>query len=183
MKKYMIAFLFLSLCLPTSLLASEAADKVLIVYYSQSGKNKQIAEHLHSKIQNSKIKQIKSTEQYSFGSLMVMHILREGLEIEPVSIDEFDTVIICTPIWLQMLALPTKVFIEESDFKGKKVYAFITCGGFYGFYGSLREWISEQNAEVKDVYVVKVGGKKDEAIKKEASDRLKNTDLFVKNAT
>ena len=45
---------------------------------------------------------------------------------------------------------------------------YITCGGFYGFYGSLRDWISEQNAEVKDVYVLKVGGKKDEDIKKEA---------------
>ena len=105
------------------------------------------------------------------------------MEIEPVNTDEFDTVIIRTPIWLQLLALPTKVFIEESDFKGKEVYVFITCGGFYGFYGSLRDWISEQNAEVKDVYVLKVGGKKDEDIKKEASDRLKNTDLLVKNRT
>jgi flavodoxin len=148
MEKHMIAFLFLSLCLPASLTAGEPSDKVLIVYYSQSGKNKQIVEHLNDQIQNSEIKQIKTTEQYSFGSLMIMHILREGLEIEPVNIDEFDTVIICTPIWLQMLALPTKVFIEESNFKGKEVYVFITCGGFYG---SLRDWISEQNAEVKDV--------------------------------
>ncbi len=177
----MIAFLFLSLCLPASLLASEAADKVLIVYYSQSGKNKQIAEHLHSKIQNSEIKQITTKEEMGFGSLILKHIVRGGMEIEPVNTDEFDTVIICTPIWLQMLALPTKVFIEESNLSGNDLYVYITCGGFYGFYGSLREWISEQNAEVKDVYVVKVGGKKDEEIKKEASDRLKNTDLFVKN--
>ena len=183
MKKYIMALLFLSLCIPAYLMAGETSDKVLIVYYSQSGKNKQIAEHLHSKIQNSEIKQIKTKEQISFGSLILKHIIRGGLEIEPVNTDEFDTVIICTPIWLQLLALPTKVFIEESDFKGKEVYVFITCGGFYGFYGSLRDWISEQNAEVKDVYVLKVGGKKDEDIKKEASDRLKNTDLLVKNRT
>ena len=178
MKKYIMALLFLPLCLPASLMAGETSDKVLIVYYSQSGKNKQIAEHLNTQIQNSEIKQIKTKEQISFGSLILKHIIRGGLEIEPVNIDEFDTVIICTPIWLQMLALPTKVFIEKSAFHGKEVYMFITCGGFYG---SLREWISKQNAEVKDVYVVKVGGKKDEEIKKEVSDHLKNTDLFVKN--
>ncbi len=113
-----------------------------------------------------------------FGSLILKHIVRGSLEIEPVNTDEFDTVIICTPIWLQMLALPTKVFIEESNLSGKDVYVYITCGGFYGFYNSLREWLSEGNAAVKDLYVLKVGGKKDEEILNELNDHLEETDLL-----
>ena len=177
MKKCLIVLLLLSLCIPTSAMASNESNKVLIVYYSQSGKNKLIAEHLHSTIQNSEIKQITTKEEMGFGSLILKHIIRGGLEIEPVNTDEFDTVIICTPIWLQMLALPTKVFIEESNLNGKEVYVYITCGGFYGFYGSLREWISERNAVVKDLYVIKVGGKQDEDIIKELNDHVLKTDL------
>lgn len=183
MKKCLIVLLLLSLCIPTSAMARNESNKVLIVYYSQSGKNKLIAEHLHSQIQKSEIKQITTKEEMGFGSLILKHIIRGGLEIEPVNTDEFDTVIICTPIWLQMLALPTKVFIEESNLNGKEVYMYITCGGFYGFYDSLRGWISEQNAEVNDIYVVKVGGKKDEEIMKQVRDHLKNTALFAENPT
>jgi len=93
-------------------------------------------------------------------------------------VDDYDTVIISTPIWLQMLALPTKVFIESADFKGKEVCVFITCGGFYGFSESLKEWISEQNADVKGLFVIKVGEKTDEEIKNEISMHLKNTELL-----
>jgi hypothetical protein len=38
----------------------------------------------------------------------------------------------------------------------------ITCGGFYGFSDSLREWIAEQNSGVKGLFIIKVGGKTDE---------------------
>jgi flavodoxin len=174
MKKCVIVLLFLSLCFSGLVQADVRSDKILIVYYSQSGKNKLLAEHLDSQIQNSEIQQINTKEEIGFGSLILKHIIRGELEIEPINIDAFDTVIICTPIWLQMLALPTKVFIEESDFNGKDVYVFITCGGFYGFSDSLREWISDKNAKVKDIYVVKVGGKTDEEIKQEVSDHLKS---------
>ena len=108
---------------------------------------------------------------------MIKHIFREDLEIEPVNTDEFDRIIICTPIWLQMLALPTKVFIEESNLNGKDLYVYITCGGFYGFYNSLREWLSESNAAVKDLYVIKVGGKQDEEILNELNEHLLKTNL------
>ena len=178
MKKWLSVLLFLSLWIPTSAMGVNSSKKALIVYYSQSGKNKLIAEYLHSKIQNSEIKQITTKEEMGFGSLILKHIVRGGLEIEPVNTDEFDTVIICTPIWLQMLALPTKVFIEESNLSRKDVYVYITCGGFYGFYNSLREWLSEGNAVVKDLYVIKAGGKKDEEILNELNDHMEETDLL-----
>ena len=54
----------------------------------------------------------------------------------------------------------------------------INCGGFYGFSESLKEWISEQNADVKGLFVIKVGGKTDEEMKNEISTHLKNTELL-----
>ena len=68
-------------------------------------------------------------EEVSFGSLILKHLVRGDLAIEEIDVKEYDTIIISTPIWLQILALPAKVFIESADFKGKEVYAFITCGG------------------------------------------------------
>ncbi len=178
MKKYIIVVLFLLLYVPSSLIADELSKRTLIVFYSQSGKNKLIAEHIDSQIQNSEVKQIKLKEEIGFGSLILKHIVRGDLEIEKIHVDDYDTIIISTPIWLQMLALPTKVFIESEDFKGKEVCVFITCGGFYGFSESLKEWISEQNDDVKGLFVIKVGGKTDEEIKNEISIHLKNTELL-----
>ncbi len=178
MKKYIIVVLFLLLYVPSSLIADEISKRTLIVYYSQSGKNKLIAEHIDSQIQNSEVKQIKLKEEIGFGSLILKHLVRGDLEIEKIHVDDYDTIIISTPIWLQMLALPTKVFIESADFKGKELCVFITCGGFYGFSDSLREWIVEQDADVKGLFVIKVGGKTDEEIKNEISMHLKNIELL-----
>ncbi|MHC5077109.1 MAG: flavodoxin family protein [Planctomycetota bacterium] len=178
MKKYILVVLLLVLYVPSPLIADEISKRTLIVFYSQSGKNKLIAEHIDSQIQNSDLKQIKLKEEIGFGSLIFKHIVRGDLEIEKIHVDEYDTIIISTPIWLQMLALPTKVFIESANFEGKEVCVFITCGGFYGFSESLEEWIAEQKADVKGLFVIKVGGKTDEEIKKEISIHLKNTELL-----
>jgi flavodoxin len=178
MKKYIIVVLSLLLYAPSPLAAQEISKKTLIVYYSQSGKNALIAEHLGSKIENSAVKKITLKEEISFGSLIFKHLVRSDLEIEEIDVKEYDTIIISTPIWLQILALPTKVFIESADFKGKEVYAFITCGGYYGFAESLEEWIAEQGAEVKGLFVIKLGEKTDEDIKKEISLHMKDSALL-----
>jgi flavodoxin len=178
MKKNFLILLISLLYIPSFSLADEISKRTLIVFYSQSGKNKLIAEHIDSQIQNSEVKQIKLKEEIGFGSIILKHIVRGNLEIEKIHVDEYDTIIISTPIWLQMLALPTKVFIESANFEGKEVCMFITCGGFYGFSDSLREWIAEQKADVKGLFVIKVGGKTDEEIKNEISMHLKNIELL-----
>jgi len=178
MKKYIIVVLSLLFSALSPLAAEEISKKTLIVYYSQSGKNELIAEHLGSQIENSEVKKITLKEEMDFGSLILKHLVRGDLKIEEIDVKEYDTVIISTPIWLQILALPTKVFIESAAFKGKEVYAFITCGGFYGFAESLEEWIAEQGAEVKGLFVIKVGGKTDEDIRKEISMHMKDSALL-----
>jgi flavodoxin len=178
MKKYILVVLSLLLFVPSHLMAEEISKKTLIVYYSQTGKNELMAKHLGSQIENSEVKKITLKEEVSFGSLILKHLVRGDLAIEEIDVKEYDTIIISTPIWLQILALPTKVFIESADFKGKEVYAFITCGGYYGFADSLEEWIAEQSAEVKGLFVIKVGGKTDEDIKKEISMHMKDSALL-----
>ena len=178
MKKYILVVLLLVLYVPSPLIAKEVSKKALIVYYSQTGKNEFIAEYLGSQIENSEVKEITLKEEVGFGSLILKHLVRSDLAIEEIDVKEYDTVIICTPIWLQILALPTKVFIENADLKGKEVYAFITCGGYYGFAESLKEWIAEQGADVKGLFVIKVGGITDEDLKKEISMHMKDSALL-----
>ena len=156
MKKYVLLVLLLVLYFPSPLIADEISKKTLIVYYSQTGKNEFIAEYLGSQIENSTVKEITLKEEVGFGSLIFKHLMRSDLAIEEIDVKEYDTVIISTPIWLQILALPTKEFIEGADLKGKEVYTFITCGGYYGFAESLEEWIAEQGAKVKGLFVIRL---------------------------
>lgn len=55
-------------------------------------------------------------------------------EIEPlgVNLEEYDTIILGTPVWWYTFAPAVKTFLEQNDFSGKKIYTFATNGGWIG---------------------------------------------------
>ena len=76
---------------------------------------------------------------------------------------------------MQGISPAIKAVIKDIPMKDKKVSVFTTCGGFYG---SFMHWfvkrsIKSKGAEVKGLYVVKVGGKTDEEIEAQTSTHLK----------
>lgn len=110
--------------------------KTLIVYYSYTGNTKKIAEKIHKEI-GGDIAEIKTVVPYkeSYNSVVEQgkKEVNQGYmpEIEPlgVNLEEYDTIILGTPVWWYTFAPAVKTFLEQNDFSGKKIYTFATNGG------------------------------------------------------
>lgn len=113
--------------------------KTLIVYYSYTGNTKKIAEKIHKEI-GGDIAEIKTVVPYkgSYNSVVEQgkKEVNQGYmpEIEPlgVNLEEYDTIILGTPVWWYTFAPTVKTFLEQNDFSGKKIYTFTTNGGWIG---------------------------------------------------
>lgn len=113
--------------------------KTAIVYYSLSGNTRRIAEMIQKKI-GGDIAEIKTVKPYegSYNAIVDQgqDEIRRGYSpaIEPLKIDlnDYDTVVIGTPVWWYTFAPAVKTFFEENDLSAKKVYPFATNGGWLG---------------------------------------------------
>lgn len=167
------------------------ASETLILYYTRTGSNKAIAEHIQSQIKDARLAEIKTADDRG-GILGFITCSfdqwfdRDADIIEPgVDPDDYDTVIICAPIWMQNLSSPARTFIKRSDLKGKPFYLFITYGGRLGDdkKKNIEKWLVEQGVTLKGVYGSAVGSKTEEEIKKQIDDHLKSTELLGGNTT
>ena len=162
------------------------ASETLILYYTRTGTNKIIAEHIQSHIKDAQLAEIKTTDDregiFGFITCSFDQWFDRDAEISDLSIiiDDYDTVIICAPIWMQNLSSPARTFIKQSDLKGKPFYLFITYGGRLNEEkkNGIEKWIIDQGVELKGVYGSAVGSKTEEEIKKEINDHLKSTELL-----
>lgn len=110
--------------------------KVLIVYYSQSGNTKAVAEQIQAKF-GGDLFEIELMTPYPAGEQETIEIVgrqREDNILPELSngvgnMNEYDVVFLGTPIWFGTASLPVLAFVEEHDFAGKTVIPFYTCGG------------------------------------------------------
>lgn len=112
--------------------------KTLIVYYSYSGHTQMIAKQIQSAI-GGDIIEIQTVKDYPKDYDRVVEIAKvevykkEMPQIKPIKVDiaDYDCIIIGTPVWWYTFAPAIRTFLE-SDFRGKKVYAFATNEGGIG---------------------------------------------------
>jgi len=162
------------------------ASETLILYYTRTGNNKVIAEHLQSHIKDATLAEIKTTDDrggiFGFITCAFDQWFDRDAEISELSItmDDYDTVIICAPIWMQNLSSPARTFITQSDLKSKPFYLFITYGGRLQEENKngIEKWLIGQGVALKGVYGSAVGSKTEEEIKKQINDHLKSTELL-----
>mgnify|MGYP004552161145 CR=1 FL=1 len=113
--------------------------KAIIVYFSYMGNTKKIAEMIYDKI-GGDIVRIETVVPYSEDYNQVVaqgeDEVNRGFmpEIKPLDIrlDDYDTVILGTPVWWYTFAPAIKTFIAGNDLSGKKIYPFATNGGWIG---------------------------------------------------
>lgn len=119
---------------------SSANDSILIVYYSQTGATKAVAEELHKQL-GSDIEAIEPVNPYDgdFGAT-VQRWQSEltgnvKVEIKPIAanLDDYSTIFLGFPIWGGSYASPIATFIADNSLAGKKVVTFATfgSGGLY----------------------------------------------------
>jgi len=129
--------------------------KVLVVYYSLSGRTRDIAERIQAKT-NSDIYEIKTAVEIKTSPsfyLTVKRDLKNGvypeLQGDLPDMDRYDIIFVGSPIWWYTAATPVLAFLSKADFKSKKVVPFSTQGSNAGTF--LEDFIKmAKNADVKD---------------------------------
>lgn len=114
-------------------------EKKLIVYYSYTNNTKKIAKQIQ-KVTSVDICEIETIEAYSGDYNAVVNQGKDEVdcgykpEIKPiyVNLEDYDTIILGTPVWWYTYAPAVATFLEQYDLSGKTVIPFATNGGWLG---------------------------------------------------
>ena len=98
--------------------------KTIVVFYSNKGSNKYLAEKI-SKSLSCEIEEIKPRLNVFFLFLMNIHL---GIRSLKHNIKDYDSVILCGPIWMGKLIPPLRSFINKC-FNQINQLIFVTCCG------------------------------------------------------
>ena len=112
--------------------------KVLVVYYSLSGRTRDIAERIQAKT-GSDIYEIKTAREIKTSPSFCLKIksdLKNGiypeLQGDLPDMGRYDIIFVGSPIWWYTAATPVLAFLSKADFKAKKVVPFSTQGSNAG---------------------------------------------------
>ena len=158
--------------------AQNKAQKVLVLYYSQNGATKAVAQEIASKL-GADMEEIQATNPYDgdFGQTIerCQKERAEGFlpEIQPLkaNLEDYDVIFLGYPIWFGTYAPPVVTLVNEVDFSGKKLVPFCTFGSG-GLDSSTRDLKAKQpKAEILPGYGVRTA--RQEAIPAEVDHFLK----------
>lgn len=114
--------------------------KALVIYYSFSGHTADIAKRIQAKT-NADLYEIKTVEPLPKMPLMYMAIKNQlktkkypQLKQDFPNFEEYDVIFVGSPVWWYTVSTPVLSFLNQVDFKGKKVVPFSTQGSNVGSY-------------------------------------------------
>lgn len=109
--------------------------KALVVFYSLEGHTEAIANIIKNELKCDLLelkpeKEIpkKGLKKFLWGGKSVLFKEKPTLTNSIPNLEQYETIIIGTPIWAGIYAPPINTFISENKIKGKKV-AFFACHG------------------------------------------------------
>ena len=115
--------------------AAENTNRQLVLYYSENGSTKAVAEELQKQL-GADIEAIEVVEPYS-GDFQAT-IERSNKERESgqtpalkalkSNLADYDTIFLGYPIWFGTYAMPIATLVKEQDFEGKTIIPFCTFG-------------------------------------------------------
>lgn len=115
--------------------AEETAAKVLVLYYSQTGATKAVAEEIQTQL-GADIEAIEIEEPYDGDFQQTIERCQkekaEGvlpkLKALNVNVEDYDIIFLGYPVWFGTCASPVEALLKEQSFEGKKVVTFCTFG-------------------------------------------------------
>ena len=156
----------------------QEAQKVLVLYYSQTSNTKAVADEIAKKL-GADIEEIVAKDPYDgdFQATIDRCIKdrEQGIvpEIKPIAADltKYDVVFIGFPVWFGTYAPPISTFLENVDLSGKKIVPFCTFGSG-GLESSTADLVkAEPKAEILPGYGVRAA--RLDAMPKEVDNFLK----------
>ena len=146
--------------------------KTLIIYYSLTGKTKDIALQIQS-LTNGTLYEIKPKEEIKSGPSIYITSKKQissGNYPEIVNdfpdISNYDTIFVGSPIWWYTAAPVVLEFLKEFDFQNKNVVPFSTQGSNYGTY------FEDFKAKAKNAIILK--GKSFNNMDSKYNEQVKN---------
>lgn len=111
------------------------AEKILVLYYSQTGTTRAVAQEISKRI-GADIEEIVMVDPYEEDyDATIKRCLKEREQgfvpsIQPVKADisRYDVIFIGYPVWFGTYAPPVAAFLDSVDLSGKKVVPFCTFG-------------------------------------------------------
>lgn len=133
------------------------AGKTLIVYFSWGGNTRAVASHIHDLIGGDMV-EVETVIPYPDTYEEVIQIAprelesdyRPELKTNVENMDEYDTLIVGTPIWGGHLAPAMKSFLASYDLAGKSIAPFCTHGG-----SGTAQSVSDIRSVCSDVTILK----------------------------
>lgn len=115
------------------------AHKTLIVYFSYTGNTQALAHKIHDRIGGDIVElQLKTpySSDYKHVEQQGKDEVEQGFKPELATVidnfDQYDTVVIGSPVWWYHMTPAVASFMSQYDFSGKTVVPFITHGGWEG---------------------------------------------------
>ena len=115
--------------------AEQKTPKMLVVYYSQLGNTKAVAQEIATKV-GADIEAIEAVKPYDGDfDATIARCMQEReagtvVEINPVkaNVSDYDVIFVGAPVWFGVFAPPMLTWLEQVDLSGKKVVPFCTFG-------------------------------------------------------
>ena len=157
----------------------EETPKMLVLYYSQTGNTKAVAEEIATKL-GADIEEITMIDPYDPDfQATIERCMKEREQniipdIQPVKADlaNYDVVFLGYPVWFGTYASPVINFLNNADLSGKKIVPFCTFGSG-GLESSVKDLTAaEPDAEILPGYGVRAA--RLEAMPKEVDNFLKS---------
>ena len=137
--------------------------KTAIVYYSMSGNTKYVADKIAEKteadiirIEPVKAYPNKGTKKFIWGGKSAVMGEKPKLQPYEFSVENYDRIILGTPVWASNFAPPIRTFIKENpDISGKKI-AIFTCfsgGGADKAIEKMKKYIGIEKIEAELILV------------------------------
>lgn len=101
----------------------------LVVYYTRSGHTETVAQEI-AKIVNGELRRIETANEIGFVSAIIASLLGIKSKIKPIDFNagDYDNIFIGGPVWAGKSATPLNTFLDNTNFKNKNVFVFITQG-------------------------------------------------------
>jgi flavodoxin len=165
-------------CGPKKETPKEETPKMLVLYYSQTGNTKAVAEEIATKL-GADIEEIVMVNPYdpdfqaTIERCMQEREKKEIPDIQPVKADiaAYDVIFLGFPVWFGTYAPPVQKFLLGADLSGKKIVPFCTfgSGGLESSVNDLKQ--AAPNSEIMPGYGVRAA--RLDAMPKEVDQFLK----------
>ncbi len=110
--------------------------KAAVVYYSMGGNTRYAAEMIADAADADLVELVPVRAYPDHGFRMFFAGGRDAVmmrkpKLLPYSFkaDDYDTVVLCSPVWAGTFTPPVRTFLSENDLHGKRIAVVLSCGG------------------------------------------------------